>query len=135
MFSKEETQILESLVNCIIPADDHPDGWSAGVGDYLFKQFESDLQDKLSDYQTGLASLNMEAQSTYEQSFSELSSTEQTQLLTNIEAGQIKSGQENLQAFFSMAIEHTTEGYYSNPENGGNRDGVAWDMMGFEVTQ
>ena len=32
-----------------------------------------------------------------------------------------------------MIVEHCAEGFYSNPENGGNKDGIAWEMIGFEV--
>lgn len=135
MLSEDYMLILKSLVNCIIPADDYPDGWSAGVGDYLINQFEGGLKDKLETYKSGLSAIDEEARAVYEQSFAELSAEQQNQLLTQIEAGQIKSTAENLPLFFVMVIEHATEGFYSNPENGGNRDGIAWDMMGFEVTQ
>jgi len=135
MLTEEETLILKTLTNCIIPADDYPDGWSAGVGDYILKQFEGDLRNKVADYKAGLLALNTEAQTAYEQNFADLSTKQQTALLTDIESGHIKSGDGNLQAFFIMAVEHATEGYYSDPNNGGNRDGVAWEMIGFEVTQ
>ncbi len=36
-------------------------------------------------------------------------------------------------AFFRNAVAHAAEGYYGDPANGGNRDGVAWRMIGFEV--
>jgi len=135
MLTEKETIILKTLVNCIIPADNYPDGWSAGVGDYLFKQFDADLQDNITDYKTGLSALNAEAQIVYQKEFSDLSSEQQTSLLTDIEAGHIQSDSNNLQTFFIMAVEHATEGYYSDPDNGGNQAGVAWDMIGFEVTQ
>jgi hypothetical protein len=31
-------------------------------------------------------------------------------------------------------VEHSAEGFYSDPGNGGNRDNIAWKMIGFEVT-
>ena len=36
-------------------------------------------------------------------------------------------------AFFQTAVEHAMEGFYSDPGNGGNHDGVSWRMIGFEV--
>jgi gluconate 2-dehydrogenase gamma chain len=33
-----------------------------------------------------------------------------------------------------MLVNHTMEGFYSDPGNGGNRDAVSWKMIGFEVT-
>lgn len=134
MFDEEQQKTLRTLVNCIIPADDYPNGWDAGVGDYLYGQFERDLKDKLSIYQDGLTALNTEAQTVYEQPFAKLSANDQIVLLTNIENGAVKSEWHiDPVEFFMMAVTHCAEGYYSNPENGGNRDHVAWDMIGFEV--
>ena len=134
MFTEQQKQDLEALINCIIPADDYPNGWDAGVGEYLLRQFEGDLQDKIADYQAGLSSLYKEAQANYEQAFSSLAEDQQTALLTSIEKGQVKADWTvDPAAFFAMAVVHCTEGYYSNPENGGNQEYVAWDMIGFEV--
>ena len=37
--------------------------------------------------------------------------------------------------FFRNVIEHVMEGYYSDPGNGGNRDSIAWRMIGFEARE
>ena len=59
----------------------------------------------------------------------------QDELLGRIEAGKVTTvWAVDPAAFFRMAVEHCAEGYYSDPDNGGNRDGVSWRMMGFEVT-
>ena len=44
MLNQRQTEILEAMVNRIIPADQDPGGWDGGVGDYLFRQFEGDLK-------------------------------------------------------------------------------------------
>ena len=44
MLSPHQIEILEALVNRIIPADDAPGGWEGGVGNYLFRQFKRDLK-------------------------------------------------------------------------------------------
>ena len=36
--------------------------------------------------------------------------------------------------FFNLLVSQTMEGFYSDPGNGGNKDGIAWKMIGFEVT-
>lgn len=134
MFTEQQTLCLQALVNCIIPADDFPNGWDAGVGDYLMRQFEGDLQDKVDVYRRGLKSLDAESQAVYEHDFAWLSREEQVALLTTIEQGQVKANWKVDPAqFVRMVSEHCAEGYYSNPENGGNRDQVAWRMIGFEV--
>jgi len=134
MFTERQTLCLQALVNCMIPADDFPNGWDAGVGDYLMRQFEGDLQDKLKFYQKGLKSLDAEAQARCEQDFVWLSIEEQTALLHEVESGQVKANWKvDPTEFIQMVAEHCAEGYYSDPENGGNREQVAWRMIGFEV--
>jgi len=136
MLSEKQTEILEALVNCIIPADEFPNGWDAGVGDYLFRQFEGDLSDKVAVYKNGLSSLEDEAQAIYGKGFASLAIDEQTALLTNIEKGQVQGGWAiDAAEFFAMAVDHCTEGYYSDPQNGGNRNGISWQMIGFEVSE
>ena len=69
MFTEAQLKCLQALVNCIIPADDFPNGWDAGVGDYLLRQLEGDLKDKVGLYQTGLSLLDAETQAVYYPSF------------------------------------------------------------------
>jgi hypothetical protein len=35
--------------------------------------------------------------------------------------------------FFRRLVEHSMEGFYGDPGNGGNKNGAAWDMIGFRV--
>lgn len=136
MLTESQTSILQALVNCIIPADDFPNGWDAGVGDYLFRQFESDLKDSVALYQGGLSSLDDESQIVCGKEFDSVSADDQTALLTEIEKGQVKAEWSvDPATFFTMAVEHCMEGYYSNPENSGNRDSISWQMIGFEVRE
>jgi hypothetical protein len=135
MLTEEQILILKTLVNCIIPADDFPNGWDAGVGDYLFKQFDGDLKDSVTHYQDGLSSLGDESQVIYGKEFASLSVDDQTALLTQIEKGQVKANWGVDPAiFFTMAVDHCMEGYYSDSGNGGNCEGISWQMIGFEVT-
>ena len=36
--------------------------------------------------------------------------------------------------FFRLLITHVMEGFYADPGNGGNRNGIAWQMLGYKVT-
>lgn len=126
--------ILQTLVNRVIPADDYPDGWEAGVGDYLLAQFEGDLKLALPIYRAALPSLDAEAQAAYGRGFAELDPSEQDAVLTRIETGKVATvWAVDPAAFFRMAINHCAEGYYSDPGNGGNKDSASWQMIGFEV--
>ena len=116
----------------IIPPDEDPGAWDAGAGDYLLRQFGGDLHDSLDFYRAGLDALEAEAQATNHSSFSALSAEAQDALLHQIEAGQVTTvWPVDAALFFRTAIQHTTEGFYSDPGNGGNRNGVAWEMMAF----
>ena len=134
MLTDEQWTVLEMMVNRIIPADDFPGGWEAGVGDYLARQFQGDLMDRISIYRAGLDALDQEARSDRHLRFADLSPSEQDALLTRVEEGDVTSSWPiNPKQFFRMAVGHALEGFYADPGNGGNHDGVSWRMIGFEV--
>lgn len=128
------TAILEALVNRIIPPDDYPSGWEAGLGDYLAQQFQRDLKNLLPIYQLGLEALDAEALAVYGAAFDTLPAPSQDELLTRVERGTVTTlWMVDAAAFFRMVVEHTAEGYYSDPGNGGNKDAASWQMIGFQV--
>jgi hypothetical protein len=136
MFTSEQLAILQAVVNRIIPPDDDPGGWDAGVGDYLMAQFKRDLKPLLPQYRQALDALDEEAQSFVGRSFVRLDADAQDALLRQIERGEVQNRWPvDPAAFFKLLVEHCAEGFYSDPGNGGNRDQVAWRMIGFEVTQ
>ncbi len=125
---------LETLIDAIIPADDYPSGWQAGVGDYLARQFTRDLAEKLADYRLGLNALEAEAQAQFGDTFADLTPTTRGNLLYQIEADAVKTDWlVSPSGFFKMVVEHAHEGYYSDPGNGGNHDSIAWQMIGYRV--
>jgi hypothetical protein len=134
MLAELQQATLRALVDRIIPADDFPSGWQAGVGDYLVGQFERDLRSQLDRYRAGLDALDAEARADTGARFAELDAEHQDALLRRIETGAVTTPWPiNPAAFFQAAVEHSMEGFYSDPGNGGNRDGVSWRMIGFEV--
>jgi Gluconate 2-dehydrogenase subunit 3 len=134
MFTELQRATLRALVDRIIPADDFPSGWQAGVGDYLARQFERDLRPQLDRYRLGLDALDAEAQAGAGLRFAELDAADQDALLRRVEAGAVAVPWPiDPAAFFHAAVEHAMEGFYSDPGNGGNRNGVSWRMIGFEV--
>lgn len=134
MLNPRQTEILRALVNRIIPADDFPAGWEGGVGSYLARQFQGDLHQLLEVYARGLDSLDIEAQATYNTPFDQLTSDNSDALLTNVEIGKVVTAWLVEPAlFFRLVVQHSAEGYYSDPGNGGNPDSISWQMIGFEV--
>jgi hypothetical protein len=133
MLTSNHWNILRSLMTRIIPQDDFPDAWEAGVGNYLARQFERDLRSQVETYHLGLEALEAESQAFAGKGFTELDASAQDVILSRLEAGQVTlSWLVNPTEFFHMVIEHVMEGYYSDPGNGGNRDSIAWRMIGFK---
>ena len=133
MLTPYHWNLLRAMMNRIIPQDAFPNAWDAEVGNYLSRQFEGDLQHQVETYRLGLEALEAESQAHTGKSFTELEASTQDQLLSQIETGQVTlSWSVNPTEFFQMAIAHVIEGYYSDPGNGGNRDSIAWKMIGFE---
>lgn len=125
---------LDALVDTLIPPDDWPGGVDGGAVDYLIGQFSRDLRELLPVYRQALALLDAESMAHHSSSFADLSPEKRTDLLRALERG------ESTQAwpfstvwFVSTAASHAAEGFYGDPGNGGNRGGVSWKMIGFEV--
>ena len=136
MLSPNQQTTLKALMDRIIPPDEDPGAWEAGVGDYLARQFERDLRDSLELYRAGLDALEAEAQASAPAGtvarFAALPAAQQDALLRRIEAGQVAHDWPVDPAqFFQTVVQHVHEGYYSDPGNGGNRDAVAWRMIGY----
>jgi hypothetical protein len=135
MLTEPQRATLRALVDRLVPADDYPGGWDAGVGDYLDRQFTGDLSDMLDVYCAGLDALDAESGATAGARFAELDAAAQDELLRRVEVGDVATNWPvDPAGFFGAAAEHAAEGYYGDPDNGGNRDGVSWRMIGFEVT-
>ena len=124
---------MRALMNRVIPPDDFPDAWDAGVGDYLARQFELDLREQSEMYRLGLEALEAEALASAATGFAGLDASAQDAILSRLEAGEaMSSWPVDPAKFFRTVTEHVMEGYYSDPGNGGNRDSIAWRMIGFE---
>jgi gluconate 2-dehydrogenase gamma chain len=136
MLSPPQLATLRAAVDRVIPADDHPGGWEAGVGDYLLGQFDRDLAPLVPAYRHGLDALDAEAEAVWGAPFAGLNPAWQDALLARVEAGKTSPSVAwpvEPVLFFRRLVEHCMEGFYSDQGNGGNKDGVAWDMIGFEV--
>ncbi len=135
MLTESQRATLRALIDRIIPSDDFPGGWEAGVGDYLDRQFAGDLCHLLDMYRSGLDSLEVEARATAGVSFTEFAPDAQDELLHRVELGKLVTDWSvDPAVFFRTAAEHAAEGFYGDPGNGGNRGEVSWRMIGFEVT-
>src|SRR5262245_17865315 len=113
MLTSNHWNTLRALMNRIVPQDDFPNAWEAGVGEYLARQFDRDLKSKVETYKHGLEALEAESQATASKDFTELDAGKQDEILRRIEAGQVVSSwQLSPIEFFHMVIDHVMEGYY-----------------------
>ena len=124
---------LQAAANRIIPADDYPNAWDAGVGSYLEHQFQTDLQKSIPTYEMGLTSLDAEANAQFGVAFAALTEAQQDELLRLVEAGEVQADWAvSPRHFFSMLVQHVSEGYYCDAANHGNVGLRSWQMIGFE---
>ncbi len=134
MLNPTQTQTLRAAVDRIIPPDDFPGGWEAGVGDFLQALWAREPR-FLADAVQGLDALDREAHSAAGVAFADLPPDEQDALLRRVEAGEVGTDWPvDPAAFFAGLVRQCMEGFYADPGNGGNKDGVSWRMIGFKVT-
>jgi gluconate 2-dehydrogenase gamma chain len=128
-----KTETLRAVVDCLIPADEFPGAYDAGVCDYLLKLFATDLRDEAEFFKMGLDYIELEAHARFGKPFANLRPEQQTITLESIQHGDVLSAwQISPQRFFEMLVCTTAEGFYSDPQQGGNRGAISWTMTGFE---
>ncbi len=66
-----------------------------------------------------------QAATQFGRAFADLAPAQQDKVLQGIERDHA--------TFFRMLVEHILEGFYADPFNGGNRDGVSWKMVGYRA--
>lgn len=126
-------ETLRAVVDCLIPPDQFPGAYDAGVCDYLERLLQTDLADHAELFRAGIEAIEAEALARFEKPFANLSPAEQISTLTAIESGAVKtSWPVPPTRFFEMLVNTTAEGYYSEPQQGGNRGAISWVMTGFE---
>jgi Gluconate 2-dehydrogenase subunit 3 len=134
LFSDEQIRTLRAAMDRIVPSDDFPGAWEAGAGSYLLRQLEGDLRSQLPLYRDGLDALNAEAVGAFEMPFADLDTARQDLLLRRVDLGGAGLYSPTvLRPFFRALVNHTVEGYYSDPGNGGNHGAISWKMIGFEI--
>lgn len=131
--SLREELVLRAVVDRLLPEDADPGAWEAGAKDYLLLQLDRDLRPMRDLVLSGLASLDAEAQAWFASGFAEQSPDDRDTLLRAIERGDVRvTWTVSPTGFFDLLVRTTAEGFYGDPGQGGNRNGVSWAMTGFE---
>jgi gluconate 2-dehydrogenase gamma chain len=124
---------LTAVVDCLIPPDDFPGAYDAGVCDYIEQLLQTDLAEHADFFRAGIDAIDTEALATCNAPFAALTREQQIATLESIESGAVKSSWPIAPArFFVMLVNTTAEGYYSDPQQGANRGRASWVMTGFE---
>lgn len=82
-------------------------------------------------YRLGIADINLWCEKQYAKSYSQLTEQQQVNLLSALEKGEIELNHIPAKVFFSLLLQNTREGFFSDPRHGGNHGLVGWSLIGF----
>jgi gluconate 2-dehydrogenase gamma chain len=156
LLTPPEAAFIEAAVDRFIPADDlTPGGTECGVaifidrqmagawgsGDRLYMQGPWQKGTPTQGYQSpmtpaafiraGIAATNAYCRKTFQKEFDRLSIDQQITLLQDLEQGRVALESIPAQEFFNLLLAVTMQGFFADPVYGGNRDKVAWKMIGY----
>jgi len=128
VFSAREAADFEAFSARIVPSDETPGAREAGAVYFADRALGDFLSDLLPAVRGGLASMNHRVATTFDgaSAFADLSEDRQDQVVGAIE-------QED-PGFFFFAKTLVMLGLVTNPEYGGNRSKVGWQILGYEDT-
>ncbi len=156
-FTRDEASAIEALADRIIPPDpDTPGGKDAGCAVFLDRQLAGPYgrneghynrppfmpgaknfgpQSKTgpaAHYRKWLAALDKLCRSQHNgKTFADLSDADKDRLISDLEGGKSKLEDADGRVFIDHLIKDIQEGFFADPIYGGNRDMVAWKMIGF----
>lgn len=129
VFTPSQAALMESLVDQFIPRDDYPSASDAGVVHFIDQKLAGPFGSFfIARYEAGLKQIDQLSRQRFHHEFALLPADQQSDLLHAIAD---KAYGADIHDFFQLALQDTFEGYYGNPEDGGNRDGASWKMIGF----
>lgn len=131
-FTKAEARCVIAICEQIIPADQDPGATYAGVIHYIDKELTQFYKGQQKLYKSGLAALQACCKDLNGKLFEELEFKAQTEFLMNLEKASLpKHHWDSVKqdVFFKTVTRHTIEGFYSNPQHGGNKDYISFEMM------
>lgn len=156
-FSPEEGAAVEALVDRLIPPDAQtPGGKDAGCAVFIDRQLagpygrsaglymrppfqdgtpQQGNQSPLTPaarYRQALAALDQHCRAAAAgKPFHALPDAMKDQILEGLERGSLQLQGASGKAFFEALLKDTQQGFFADPTYGGNRDMVAWKMIGF----
>jgi len=155
-FSHDEAIAIEALADSVIPTDTQtPGGKNAGCAVYIDRQLAGAYGKSEGHYnhppfvkappnfgpqseggpakiyRDGLAALDRYCRTQHGKRFVDLTNEAKDELLKGLESEKIKLEGADGKKFFEHVVKDVQEGFFADPIYGGNRDMVAWKMIGF----
>lgn len=154
-FNEPERRFLLAAVERLIPADEKwPGAAEAGVVNYIDLQMagqwgKGEQLYRHGPFRKGTPSQGYQLEYTPAElfrrsilaidkhfsasgkAFDQLSPAEKDAYLTHLEKGGIDLDGVPSNTFFDFLLKHTIEGFFSDPIYGGNKNKIAWRMIGF----
>ncbi|HEY9154356.1 MAG TPA: gluconate 2-dehydrogenase subunit 3 family protein [Opitutaceae bacterium] len=134
LFSTEERRTLSAVLDRLIPADDVPGAVASGGLEYVEYIFRKELAPELALFREALRALDDAAVGRgHAGGFAALPPREQDDWLTSMERGRLNAVAPLLTpTFFERLLNLAAEGFYADPDQGGNHGAVSWKMMGYD---
>jgi gluconate 2-dehydrogenase gamma chain len=151
-----EAAFISAAVDTLIPADElTPSGTDVGLAVFIDRQLagafgngarlyrqgpflpgkpEHGYQLPLTPrefFRAGIEQANAWARETYDKDFDRLSEDERVEAMKALEGGKPEFQGLSSAMFFDQLLQLAMEGFFADPVYGGNRDKVAWKMIGF----
>jgi gluconate 2-dehydrogenase gamma chain len=151
-----EAAFLFAAVDAFIPADElTPSGSECGVVTFIDRQLASawgggakmyrqgPFRKAKAEYgyqlpltprqffEAGIVAVNAWTRKVHGKDFDRLAAKERDEALKALEQGKAELGDFDGKPFFEALLQITMEGFFADPIYGGNRNKVAWKMVGF----
>ncbi len=120
VLGEAEAADIAAIAARIIPTTDTPGASEAGVVHFFDRALAAEMSDKLDELRAGLASLQQSLGD--DESFARLSPDRQDELIRSVEGS----------PFFELIWIMTIFGFFAMSKYGGNKDHVAWELIGFK---
>ncbi|HEY6642662.1 gluconate 2-dehydrogenase subunit 3 family protein [Povalibacter sp.] len=156
-FTSAEWAFINATIARLIPEEgEGPGGIATGVPEFIDRQLElpyghgacfymkgpfiADAEPSLGYqlrftpreiYRLGIADANGAAGRLFHKEFAQIETSQQDQLLRQMEHGQLQFEQIPAAVFFAQMLANAREGYFADPQYGGNRHMLAWRWIGF----
>ena len=82
-------------------------------------------------YRRAIAGVNAWTQTHHQKDFAQLDEATQLSVLKEMEEGKIQIAEIPSGAFFDTLLDNVKQGYFSDPQYGGNRGMAGWKMIGY----